>query len=103
MLIDYYKTFTLFERVDNDFSGATYSSVGTFKGFIQPIGGGESFRDGKGGEAATHRLYTDVSTPGLYGDRVVQGSQFYKILYAIQPEGISAVNHHKEMILGIFE
>ena len=103
MLSSYYKSFTLYRRTDSDFSGATYASVGTYKGFIQPVGGGETFREGKGGEAATHRLYTGLSTPAVYGDRVTYKGQNYKVIYAIQPQGISSVEHHKEILLGLFE
>lgn len=73
------------------------------KGSFQPISGGEVFRDGKGGESASHRLYTPVSNTLIYGDKVTQGTQSYKVLYAIQPVGISGRNHHKEFICGVFE
>jgi hypothetical protein len=73
------------------------------KGSFQPITGSETFRDGKGGESATHRLYADVRTTLVYGDQVTHGGQTYVTLYAIQPSGISGRSHHKEYICGVFE
>lgn len=106
MLTDYYTPFTLYQKSNpsNSFTGSDYTAVsGAFTGFIQPIGGNETFRDGKGGESATHRLYTNVTYGIVYGDRVEQNSQTYTVLYAIQPTGISGVSHHKEIIMAVFE
>lgn len=99
----YYTALTIEEWVDDDESGASWKSIGGYKGFIQPIGGGESFQKGKNGESATHRMYTFVSTPSQQGWRVTQGGQSYVMLWAIQPDGISSVGSHKEIILGLFE
>ena len=73
------------------------------KGSFQPISGYHEFRDGKKGEKATHRFYTDVKNTLVYGDKVTLLSQTYVVLYAIQPAGISGRNHHKEFICGLFE
>jgi len=106
-LEDYYSEVQIQERVNaGSFSGtiAWQDVTGSpFQGFIQPISGGERFRDGKNGEQATHRLYTDVDTPAKYGYKVIQNGQEYIMIYAIQPSGISAVDHHKEIILQVFE
>jgi len=103
MITDFYKLLDIYERQDAAFAGVGYVSLGTYRGFIQPTGGGEGFKNGKGGESATHRLYTHVTTPCRYGYKVTQGGQSYVMLYAIQPDGISGTGHHKEVILGIFE
>lgn len=99
-----YKPFDIDVRTGRGTAAVTWEPVaGPHKGFIQPLSGGEVFRDGKGGESATHRLYTSVNTPTKYGYRITQNGQEYIMLYAVQPSGISGVVHHKELILGIFE
>lgn len=107
MLTDYQSPITIEERTTTggSFGTVTWSELTDdfYKGFIQPIGGGEAFRDGKAGEQATHRLYTGIVTPSKYGYRVTQNGQSYIMLYAIQPNGISGVNDHQEIILGVFE
>lgn len=103
MINNYYKSLTITENVHVDFQPDAWTVVGYYKGFIQPMSGGETFRDGKGGESATHRMYTVMGTPVKYRYRVTQGGQDYIMLYAIQPAGISGTGHHKEIIMGIFE
>ena len=105
VLEKYFTAFTLYTITPpgTGWGDSTWTAAGNYKGFIQPISGGEVFQDGKAGEKATHRLYTYVSTPVNYGDKVSQGGQDYFVIYAIQPAGISGVNHHKEVILGVFE
>lgn len=106
MLNNFFSPLTIEERTTTggSFGTTAWSDVvGDFTGFIQPIGGGETFRDGKGGEQATSRLYTTVDTPAVYGYRVTQNSQPYMMLYAIQPAGISGINRHKEIIMGLIE
>lgn len=105
-LTRYYKPLELFRKptINDSFNDSSdYEKIGNYRGFIQPISGGETFRDGKGGESATHRLYTGLATPIFYGDRITQNNQNYTVLYGIQPEGISSVEHHKEIILAVFE
>jgi hypothetical protein len=85
-------------------STSTWTAVsGDHIGFIQPVSGSESFRDGRAGEAVTARMYCPVDTPGEYLYRVTQNSVTYSMLYTIQPQGISSVSHHKEILLGDFE
>ena len=105
MLTDYYTNFLLEEKSGGgDFTAVTWGAVGTYEGFIQPVGGCETFREGKAGEQVTHRLYTGLSTPAEYGQRVTQSGQSYIVLYGgIQAGGISAVGHHKEVLLGVFK
>lgn len=103
----YYTDVQIQERINaGSFqSGTTWQNLSgsPYKGFIQPISGGETYRDGKAGEQATHRLYTSVQTPSIYGYKVIQNGQSYIMLYAIQPTGISGVDHHKEIVMGLFE
>lgn len=104
MLTDYYKIYTLYKYTPGgDFTASTWVSLGAKKGFIQPVGGGEQYRQGKAGEQGTHRLYTAVSVDAEYGDKVEQGGQSYKVLYSIMPAGISGMNRHKEIVLSVFE
>ena len=103
MLTDYYTNFLLEEKSGGgDWTAVAWGTVGTYKGFIQPVGGSETFRDGKAGEQVTHRLYTGLSTPAEYGQRVTQSGRTYIVLYTDQVNGISAVGHHKEVLLGDF-
>ncbi len=106
MLNAFFSSLTIEEKTTTGGSTGTVAwsdVVGDFTGFIQPIGGGETFRDGKAGEQATHRLYTTVDTPVIYLNRVTQNSQPYLMLYAIQPAGVSGINRHKEIIMGLIE
>ena len=85
-------------------SGSAYSTVsGTWRGFIQPRKGGETFREQKGGTEVSFVLYSDVATPAVYGDKITQSGQSYIVMSPIQPEGISSVDHHKEIDLEVFE
>jgi len=105
-LEDYYSDVQIQERIGaGSFQTPLWQDlVGSpYQGFIQPISGHEKFRDGKNGEQATHRLYTSVDTPAIYGYKVIQNSQEYIMIYAIQPSGISGVEHHKEIVLQVFE
>jgi hypothetical protein len=70
--------------------------------FIQPISGNEVFRYGRADEDSTHRMYCPVSVIANYGDKVTQNGVAYKVLFADQPTGISGVNDHKEIVLGLF-
>ena len=105
-LAQYYESVTIEERSEADeFSGVTWSQVGTETiGFIQPVSGNETFRESRSGEDIEARMYCPLDTPGKYGYRVTaENGTIYKMLYASQPEGISAVNDHKEILLGRFE
>ena len=104
MIEDLYHSLTIEEKTGGDFDPVSWVAVsGTYTGFIQPIGSSEVFEKGKAGEKATHRLYTAVDTPCEYGYRVTYNSQEYIMIQVIQPSGISGRDHHKEIILGLFE
>jgi hypothetical protein len=99
LLTDYYTPFTIEDRTGaGDFDGISWTSIGVYFGFIQPVSMNAVFKDGKGGESATHRLYTGMTTPVKYGYKVTQNGQSY-----IQPAGISGVGDHKEIMMGLFE
>lgn len=85
------------------FGVVSYSLLGPYTGFIQPLSGHGQWQEGKHGEKATHRLYTATSTALLYEDKVTQNGQSYKVLYALQPSGVSGTGHHKEIIMELFQ
>ncbi len=104
MLTNYYRSFEIYEQIGaGNFAGKTWTIIGYYKGFIQPVSGNESFQKGKGGESATHRLYTSVQTPSKYGYKVIQDGQSYIMIYAHQVNGISGIGYHKEILLGEFQ
>jgi hypothetical protein len=100
----YYKSLVIKEQVTTggSFGTPAFNTVGTYKGFIQPVLGSEHVRNGKGQEEATHRLYTSLSTPFKYGYIVTQNSIDYMMLYGTQPSGISGKEHHKEILMGLY-
>jgi hypothetical protein len=77
----------------------TVADVGTFRGFIQPVSGGEASRFAKLDELVTHRLYCPVSVALEYGDVVTQGEYTGVVVFSNQAEGIAGVDHHKEILL----
>jgi len=103
MLESRYETVKIYEQVNNGFISDTFTFLGYYKGFMQPISGNEVFQKGKGGESASYRFYTGMRTPVKYGYRITIGNQSYMMLYAEQPTGISGTQHHKEIICSIFQ
>ena len=106
MLTDYYTTFTLKENTPGVgiYDDPSFTVVGYYKGFIQPVSSSEIFLQGKSAEVATHRLYTGMRTPIEKGQQVSQFGQSYIVISdIIQPKGISGVNHHREVLMGIIE
>lgn len=101
----FYKPYLLEKRVVSAKSttATTYGTAIVCSGFIQPIGGNETFKQGKGGEDVTSRLYNSANTVHAYGDKVTQSGQAYIVLYGTQPDGISGRNHHNEILLGAFK
>jgi hypothetical protein len=82
----------------------SYAYAGVYKGFIQPAGGGQQYRDGKGGEKAEFVFYTELRTPVEYGHKIIDkdGNQVM-MLYTDQPHGISGVEKHKEIACSRFK
>ena len=100
MSIDnYYSPLTVTKKT-NDGWGVSEDVVYSGYGFIQPVGGGESFDNYKIDEKVTARMYCPVSLNVVYGDKVSQGGIDYIVLYSFQPLGISQRLHHKEVLLG---
>lgn len=96
-----YRPFTL-KRQDTPASAMTeptYTTVGTYRGFIQPVSGNESTLFSKVDENYSHRLYTGLDTPVEYGDRIEQDGLTWRAVETKQPRGVSAVQHHKEILL----
>ena len=82
----------------------TNSIVGYFKGFIQPVSSSEMFMMAKSAENATHRLYTNLGTDIVKGDKINQNSTDYVVIADItQPTGVSGVDHHREILLGLIK
>lgn len=102
----FYTDLTISTWTDNDEAGAEFTLLtpsDPYTGFIQPLAASNIRSQGKGAESGTHRLYTRLETPTAYGSKVIQDSQEYTVLTRLQPTGISGVNHHKEVNLGIFQ
>jgi hypothetical protein len=64
MLENYYRSLEIFDRTDAGFSGVTYTSIGTFQGYIQPTSANQNYDTGKNGEQVKYRLYTSLSRDG---------------------------------------
>lgn len=75
----------------------SYSEIGTYRGFIQPRSGSETTAFNAVDERYSHRLYTEVSTPVQYGDRVEQDGVKFRAVFVTQPTGIAGQSHHKEV------
>ncbi len=93
------------ERLSGDDGSRAYSVISNknFRGFIQPLSGDESFKLGKSGEEASHRLYTRVGAPVQKGDKISQKGQVYIAVFTNQLRGITGFSKHKEIILRVFE
>lgn len=100
MLSRRYQAFALSRKDTSDPFEPTESDVGTYRGFLQPVNSSETFEHLKADQEVTHRLYTNVDTPALYGDFVTYGALKYTVIYGFQPDGISSVEHHKEILVG---
>jgi hypothetical protein len=101
-----YRPITIERKTGGDFSAVSWSDItaATDKGYIQPVSGHEVFETGKGGEKITSRMYAPMTNTAVqYGDRITQDGQKYLIVYSIQPKGISAESHHKEILMGAIE
>jgi hypothetical protein len=97
----YYRPFTLNRQTPgaSAVDEPTFEAVGIYRGFIQPVSAAVTTNAEGFEERRTHRLYTYVSTPIQFGDEIVQDSVRFRAVNATQPNGVSAVNHHKEVDL----
>ena len=102
---DYYSSITIERRSGSAIEGTLTEGVlaGEWEGFIQPVSASEQFKFGKSGENATHRLYTHIDTDIQRLDKVTQNGQSYTVLAFVQPAGVSGVDSHREILLGIYE
>lgn len=94
------------ERITGTQGNKSYATIasGYYIGFIQPISGNERFDKQKSGEDSTHRLYTPVGAALQEGDKITdKNGQIYIVVFSEQADGISAMSHHKEILLRVFE
>ena len=105
MLPDYFTYHSVYVRQGvGDFDGMSYIYAGIYKGFIQPTGGGQQYKQGKGGEQAEFVFYTELRTPVDYGHKIVdKEGNSVMMLYTDQPQGISGTKHHKEIACSRFQ
>jgi hypothetical protein len=73
--------------------------VGYYRGFIQPVGAGESNRFAKIDEEYTHRCYCETSVPALYNDTIERDGEKWTVIFSTQAQGISTRRSHKELLL----
>jgi hypothetical protein len=99
MIDRYYRPFTLQRQADGAtiVSEPSYTTVGTYRGFIQPRSGSETSTFNAVDESYRHVLYTAKSTPVQYGDRIVQDGVTWRAVFVTQPTGIAGQSHHKEI------
>lgn len=94
-----FKPIIIQKKPIDSFSGVSYEFKEVTSGFIQPVSSGETFSQVKAGEKVSHRLYTTLSCGAVYGDRVQWNGVYYVVVSADQPDGISSVGHHKEILI----
>lgn len=69
-------------------------------GFIQPIGGNESFAHLTLSQRVNGRLYCPIDQAIKEGDIIQQGGVYWIVVFADLPTGAGGVSHHKECLLG---
>lgn len=73
-------------------------------GYIQPVGGNETFDKGKGGTLVQFRMFSPMeNTSLLFGDKVTQNGKSYTVTWPGEPIGISGEGHHQEILMGVFK
>lgn len=100
MLSRRYRPYTLTEKNTTDPFAPTESVVEQGRGFLQPVSSSETFEHLKSDQEISARLYTNVDTVAKYGHTLTYEGSKYTVLYAFQPEGVSSVGHHKEILVG---
>ena len=79
-------------------SGTSYGLDETIKGYTQLLSSTDSNRFSSDNEKAVKRLYTNIDTTLLRGDKV--DVKYLVINAEGQENGISNTGHHKEYIIG---
>jgi len=102
MIEAYYRALTYQAYTDDGYT-RTLGTAQDGKGFIQPIGGNESFEHFNLSARPTSRMYCPVSLALKHGDIINQDSLAYNVLWSEQPTGISSTGSHKEVLLGRVE
>ena len=100
MLSRRYRPYTLTEKNTDDPFGPAESVVEQGRGFLQPVNSSETFEHLKSDQEITARLYTNVDSIAKYGHILTYEGNKYTVVYALQPQGISSVGHHKEILVG---
>lgn len=81
---------------EEDWSEDTYLTVGTFKGFIQPLSGDTQVSSGKQTFTLTHTIYCQPSVVFNTDDLIYYGGKEY-IVRTYQMSGISGIEDHQEV------
>lgn len=95
MLAARFKKYTVIRKGLDGWGKTSTSTTFDIQGFIQPIGGNESFAHLNLGQVVSARLYCPIETLLNYGDTI--GA--YTVIYSFMPDGISGTGHHKEVLL----
>jgi hypothetical protein len=102
-MIDNYFEPLKYRSYTDDGWGRTASAWANGDGFIQPIGGNESFQHFNFASRVTARLYAPLTLAITHGMDVEQDGVVYSVLYASQAGGVSNTGSHKEILLGAVE
>jgi len=102
MIESYFQPLTYQTHTEDGYS-RTLGTAQTGQGFIQPVGGNESFQHFNLAARVTARLYCPVGLNVKHGDIVTQDGIAYNVLYSEQPNGIAGTGSHKEVLLGRVE
>lgn len=95
----FYRPFTLIRPSSGAGSVAEpgETTVGVYRGHIQPTNGSETLSDVALRERYANTLYTYVATPAEYGDFVEQDGVRHRVVFSKQAAGIAGQSHHKEI------
>jgi hypothetical protein len=78
-------------------TNGAWGEVQTFRGFIQSRSGNENTSYSSSNEKVSAILYTSIDVNLEYGGLI---NDKYKVISQDNENGISGVNHHKEILLG---
>lgn len=102
MIENYYKPLQYRGYVDDGWNRTAGDWING-NGFVQPVGGNESFQHFNFASRITARLYCSVDLEIVHGMDVKQDGITYSVIYASQPTGISGTGSHVEILLGAVE
>jgi hypothetical protein len=93
-----YSPLTITKATSDGFS-TTYAIPVNGIGYIQPVGGSESFVHLALTQRVSGRLYCDPGQDIGNGDIIAQGGVYWVVVFADMPTGAGGVTHHKECLL----